>query len=299
MAERLVVLRTHPAAATARAVAALALFFHVATACPAHAAGAPVASREHARAMALGHRALDAFLRREFAAAAALYHTAQELEPQVGEFAFGAARAEQEAGDLDAAADDFARALAVTPVGHPLHARAQAALRALQPPPPVAPPPPSPVGAPVTLPAAPTAASVVVHATAPSPAAAVASPPAISAPIATEMRVKSANWQDAAGWTALAVGVAAAAVAVGLAVSADGAHGALDAHKLPDGRYDLAQIAMNDAVNAQRAINTRWGWSGALGGVGVASLVAAGWWLLRSPVRHTSDGSGSPIAVNF
>ena len=299
MAERPVVPRRHAAAAMARAVAGLALLFQAVGTCPAHAAGAPVASREHARAMALGHRALDAFLWREFAAAAALYPTAQLLEPQVGEFAFGAARAEQEAGDLDAAANDFARSLAVTPVDHPLHARAQAALRTLHPPPPVAPPPPSPVASPVALPAAPTAASVVVHATALSPAAAVALPQANPASTVTEIPANSMDWRATAAWTALAVGAAAAAVAVGLAASADAAQGALDAHKLPDGRYDLAQIAMIDAVNAQRAINSRWGWSGALGGVGVASLVAAGWWLLRSPDRRVSDGPGSPIAVKF
>ncbi len=289
-----------PAAPLSRRVLALVIFAHLlVSGVSAAATPAPVAP-DRVQAMALGRQALAAFLRSDFAAATTLYHAAGRLAPSVGHFAFGAARAEQEAGDFRAAADDFALALALTPADHPLHARADAALQSLQLKMLVAAPRP-PVAVPAEPPAAVTPTSVVVVLPVQAARLPDATPPPaeLPTPVAREKRADSADWRTPAGWTALALGAAAGAVAVALAVSAHTGQGALDGHLLADGRYDLAQISMNDAVNTQRAINTRWGWSGGLGGACIAGLVAGGWWLLRSPDRSVSYASTNPVAAAF
>ncbi len=249
----------------------------------AHARPPHRPTHPHGEAMTLARTALDAFLRRDFAAASRLYTQAAALEPDVAEFVFGAARAEQEAGQMNAARSHFARVLVLTDDAHPLHARAAAAASALQPQPvAVAVVPVTPKPAP--LPETPVSPPEVVTSTGSSPAAVVLAP----APLRLHSAPLGNDWRRPARWTAATVGVSAAAVAIGLAVSAASAQGQLDSHKMADGRYDLLQVSYADAVSRQGSINSRWTWSAVVGSAAVAALFAAGWWLW-GPAPH-SDG---------
>ena len=218
--------------------------------------------------MQLAHRALKAFLDRDFIAAAELYGSAARLEPEVAEFAFGQARSLQERGLAVAATPIFARVVALTPPEHPLHAKAAAALLALQPPP----------AAVVILPAAPTPATVE------APPVLVAAPVAavaLEAPrVVAERAPAHSSWRRPAGFGALALGVAAAGLATGLAVSAANRQSALDSHQLADGRYDLTQVSYDTVIGEQRAINNRWTWATVAGSVGVTAVATAIWWLV-------------------
>jgi hypothetical protein len=243
---------------------------------PQHKNAQQTAAQVHADAMQLAHRALKAFLQRDFVAATELYGSAARLEPEVAEFAFGEARSLQERGLIAAAKPIFARVVALTPPEHPLHGKATAALIALQPPPPSVVLLPA-VATPVTIDALPV---VVAAPFAMKPVSFEASQVVASQPPA------HSSWRRPAGYGTLALGVALAAVGSGLAVSAAYRQSALDDHKMPDGRYDLTQVSYDTAVNEQRSINSRWTWATVAGGVGVTAIATAIWWLVTEPAEE-------------
>ncbi len=276
----------------------LTIFLCATLVTPATFAAPPrVTDRAHTEAMALAREALHAFVRRDFANAARLYLKAATTEPDVAEFWFGAARAERESGRVENAREHFARVVTLTASTNPLHAKALAAGDALAPPPevvvelPVAltptVAPPQSVASPVIVPASPTPEALPVNADPVAPHV-LRLPPRRADPVAAR-----GEWRRPAGWTSTALGVAAASVAVGLAMSANNAQSSLDGNKMADGRYNLLQITQADAITQQSSINARWTWSGVVGSVAVAALLAGGWWLL-SP---TEPRGGSETAA--
>ncbi len=240
------------------------------------AQAAPPRQHAHEKAMALGHAALDAYLQRDFATASRLYLQAADLEPDVAEFRFAAARTELEAGHAAAARALFAQVAAMTEPDSPLHAKALLAARTpdVQPPaPPQLPPAGPPAMATPSAAPEPPVVAPPVSAAVPAPIVAHEAPPPIPA--------RTSDWHKATGWSAAGVGLAATAVATGLAIAAAQSQATLDGYRTADGHYDGARISYTDALANQSSINARWTSAGVAGGVGVAALLLAGWWLLR------------------
>lgn len=229
------------------------------------------AVQAHAAAMGLAREALRLYKNGQFAQAAAAYRRAAAIEPHVPEYLFGAARAEQQAGHADEAADAYLAVLKNTPNSHPLHARADKLLRDLRRPEPKPPTPapaasePPPLPAPATPSAEPAAGEV-----------AAAQGPIVEPPPVVQRKVAVARpdlTRRAVGWGALATAGIAAAGAALLAGSANSAQSELAGLTLADGRYDLSRISYDGARERQQRINDRWVIAGVLSGMSVAAAV--------------------------
>lgn len=221
---------------------------------PVHARGrpSPAAAAAHAAAhdaAVVARQAKGYFGQRKFDLAAELYGRAYQLNPSRPEYLYGVGRAEQMAGRVHEARSALETLQKLLPAGHPLQAKASAALaqlRAAEPPPVVPtppPPPPTEVALPVAVsPAAaptPTAASLPAP---PTPVVAARPPPpppsvSLTAPPPQHLMTQAAMW----------TGGAAILTGIGLAIGAE-----VMRSQLVD---DLGVIRGTEAADRQRTIN--------------------------------------------
>jgi len=242
----------------------------------------PLETRRHTEAIALGKKALEYFLRKEFRTAAEMYRRAAQVEPGELTYMVGVGRSEAQAGRVAEATAAFEEVLARAPDGHPLRQKAENGLIALRNRPAET---QLPVAQPAAVPTDPTPVtalpSVVTPATVPLQAAAPA-PENATRPVAP-VPAAAGHTRLAIGWSLAALGVVAAGSAAWLGVSAQTDQNRLDALHLPDGRYDLSRISYETAVSRQRGINDDWTGMGVLIGSAVVMEIVGLWLATTTP----------------
>lgn len=111
-------------------------------------------------------------------------------------------------------------------------------------------------------------------------------------------------WQRPAAYAALGVGGVGLIVGGVFIASALGAKGELNAKKLPDGRYDVTQISVDDANAELKRINTKWALAGVSTVVGLAAGGVGAWLLLSTPDAKVAlapwpTGTGMLMTARF
>lgn len=308
-------IRSIERAVAARRVGLLLLISLLAVTQPVQAAGRRVATPAVVEASVLSDQAVKFFEQKDYLTAAKLFLRAYALDP-APDYAYSAARAEEDGGALVEAERHYRTLLDTTDRGNRFYAKAADRLAKVQtllakaqaaraaeaaktaeppPPPPAAEPAAPPVAVPPAQPAAAPAPPVDL------PVA--TTPQAQAMPVVFVRPAEEVGAQTLAGRWIIGLSVAAEAAAIVLLATATADQGSLDAKRTLNGAFDPRRVQLADVQNEQRSINARViaGWS--VAGVGGLGLAAGTWLLVTSPSRvvvlPAPDVGGARIAVRF